>query len=256
MITPPPHTFFPVSHSEYGYVYYSDRGRNFPVNIFKVSPPGHIYRGEKIVYQPSASSLGRVSFTDFVFCPLLSPYIYIAPIHTSTKISPPPYCLGVEDGPFTLTGSKRPTKRAVKAGSSLKVTFALTRWAAAYPYAPPARRELAFKNTANGTWENYDVAITLPGQGVTTLKGRPRVVPFIPKRKNADVANNALITWDNVPMLVGSGSKNYTRKFVFSVKVDKTFVGPDITFAALATGPQEGWRRRATVTVPITAAHK
>jgi hypothetical protein len=97
--------------------------------------------------------------------------------------------------------------------------------------------------------------ITLPDQG-TTLKGRPRVTPRIPKRKGADVADNTLISWTQVPMRVLPGTKKiYTRKFSFAVKVDKTFVGTNLTFAAAATGPQQGLLRETTLTVPVTRKH-
>ena len=78
--------------------------------------------------------------------------------------------------------------------------------------------------------------------------------PRIRKRKAADVADNTMIAWNAVPMLVQTHAhKNYTRKFSFAVKVDKTFVG-DLTFAAAATGPQDGWLRDTTLTVPVTAS--
>jgi len=157
-------------------------------------------------------------------------------------------------GPFTLMGTKTPAKHAARAGKSFKVSFALTRWAAAYP-DEPARRELAGLAHTNKTkvWENYDVLITLPGEGAA-LKGKPRVAPRILKRKGgANVANNTLIAWHAVPMLVQQGAKkNYTRKFSFAVKVDKTFVG-NLTFAAAAGGPEAGWLREAMVTVPVAA---
>ncbi len=160
-------------------------------------------------------------------------------------------------GPFALTGTKTPAKHAVRAGKSFKVTFSLTRWAAAYS-SEAVRRELAGLGHVNKTkvWENYDVLITLPGQGAV-LKGKPRVVPRILKRKGgASVANNTLIAWDAVPMLVQQGAKkNYTRKFSFAVKVDKTFVG-DLTFAAAAVGPEAGWLRKAEVTVPVVSGRK
>ncbi len=173
---------------------------------------------------------------------------------TIFKISNPTCSGSLAGGPFTLTGTKTPAKHAARAGKSLKMSFVLTRWADAYP-SEPARRELAGLGHVNKTkvWENYDVLITLPGQGVA-LKGKPRVAPRIRKRKGgANVADNTLIAWDAVPMLVQQGAKkNYTRKFSFAVKVDKTFVG-DLTFAAAAAGPKAGWLRQATVTVPVVA---
>lgn len=125
---------------------------------------------------------------------------------------------------------------------------------------PTNRRELTgFVAAKNKTrvWENYDVLLTLPQKGVT-LYGKPRVAPLIPKRKGADVANNTLIAWNTVPMQVLPGThKNYTRRFSFTVKVDKIFTGPNVTFGAAAAGPQDGWYRTTTLTVPITAAaHK
>jgi hypothetical protein len=172
------------------------------------------------------------------------------PFRPANQISNP-ICTGPDPagtGPFTLVGSKTPAKHTVRAGSSFKVTFALTRWAAAYPV--PTRRELA--GLGRKVWEEYDVLITLPGQGAT-LKGKPRVAPRIPKRKGADVADNTLIAWNAVPMLVQQKThKNYTRKFSFAVKVDKTFVG-DLTFSATAAGPEAGWLHDATVTVPVVA---
>lgn len=52
-------------------------------------------------------------------------------------------------------------------------------------------------------------------------------------------------------VLPGSG-KNYTSKFSFAVKVDKAFMGANLTFAAAAMGPQDGWLCEATLTVPVT----
>lgn len=142
-------------------------------------------------------------------------------------------------------GSKSPSKRPARPGKKFKVTFALTRWSAGYV-------DVAGRKDTAKVWENYDVAITMPDAGAT-LKGKPRVSPRIPRRKGADVYNNALISWTNVPMRVEPGTKkNYTRKFTFAVKVDKTFVGANLTFAAAATGPQQGWLRATTLTVPVT----
>ena len=57
----------------------------------------------------------------------------------------------------------------------------------------PARRELAGLAHVNKikVWENYDVAITLPGLG-TTLHGKPRVAPLILKRKGPSVGCKGL----------------------------------------------------------------
>lgn len=135
-------------------------------------------------------------------------------------------------------GTKSPARRAARAGNSFRVTFALSRSSSGESTSP------------KGTWEDYDVIITLPGQGAT-LKGKPRVTPRIPKRKDADVANNALIAWNSVPMQVLPGTKkNYTRKFSFAIKTDKAFIG-NLSFAAAATGPQQGWFRSTTFTVPV-----
>lgn len=149
-------------------------------------------------------------------------------------------------GPFTLVGSKSPAKRVIRPGTFFKVTFALTRTASG---DPADRRQLLGLNKIT-IWESYDVLITMPGQG-TTLKGKPRVTPLIPKRKGANVANRTMIAWNQVPMRVEDGThKNYTREFSFAVKVDKTFLG-NLTFAAAATGPQQGWLRETTLTVPV-----
>jgi hypothetical protein len=129
------------------------------------------------------------------------------------------------------------------------VTFSLTRWAAGYE-SGSGRRQLL--GGTKGTWEMYDVLLSLPGQGAT-LKGKPRVTPRIAKRKWADTADNTLIAWNQVPMRVLPGTKkNYTRKFSFAVKVDKTFIGANLTFGAAATGPQQGYFREMMLTVPIT----
>ena len=180
--------------------------------------------------------------------------VHAPPSRPTTQISPGA-CPSVSGGPFTLKGSKSKAKHAARPGTSFKVTFALTRWAAGYE-SGSGRRELAGVHNKTmamkGTWESYDVLLALPGQGAT-LKGKPRVAPRISKRKGADVANNTLIAWNQVPMRVLPGTKkNYTRKFTFSVKVEKTFVGV-LTFAAAATGPQAGWLRTETLTVPIAA---
>lgn len=220
----------PRHNSEYGYQYWTAAINN-PPYVYKVSRA-----------QPAFVRLVPCERFKFSYQPHL-----LAP--RTRQVSPPQCKFPVtEGGPFTLTGSKTPVKHSVRAGKAFKVTFALTRWAAAYPYEP-ARRELAF---ATKVWEDYVVAITLPEQGVV-LHGKPRVAPRIPKSKGADVVNNTLIAWNDVPMLVNAGSKNYTRKFSFAVKVDKTFVGSNLTFSAAATGPQEGWRRATTLTVPVTA---
>lgn len=84
---------------------------------------------------------------------------------------------------------RSPAKLAARAGASFKVTSALTRWGAAFPYAS-TRRELKLNTTK--TCENFDVLITLPGHGAA-LKGKPRVTPRIFKRKGADIANNTLL---------------------------------------------------------------
>lgn len=169
------------------------------------------------------------------------------------KISPP-QCSPLTGGPFTLSGSKTPARSPARAGGCFRVTFALSRW-----------------NEGGGSyinktkvWEDYDVRITLPGPGAVTLKGKPKIFPAIPRRKGADVINNTLIAWNQVPMQVLSGGhKNFTRKFSFSVRVNKAYVGLDLTFVATTTGPPAfpyalgGWTRTTTLTVPLTAAgHK
>lgn len=131
--------------------------------------------------------------------------------------------------------------RPVRAGTSFRVSFALSRFSTGY------RKN----STTAKVWEDYNMLITLPEEGAT-LKGKPRVAPRIRKRKDPDAADNTLIAWNQVPMRVLPGvKKNYTRKFSFAVKVDKTFVG-DLTFVAAATGPEAGWLRETTLTVPVT----
>ena len=174
----------------------------------------------------------------------------ILSFHRRTQISAP-QCSSPNPsgGPFTLKGSKVPATHSARAGKSFKVTFALTRWGS--EYSEEVRRRELLGGLNKGTWEDYDVLITLPDEGVA-LKGKPRVTPRIPKRKSADVLNKTLIAWNQVPMRVLPGTKkNYTRKFSFAVKVDKTFIG-NLTFAAAATGSQDGWLRATTLTVPVT----
>ena len=129
--------------------------------------------------------------------------------------------------------------------------FRLTRWQASLP----ARREL-LKAPANKTkfWENYDLAIALPGAPAATLYGKPRVSPRIKGRKGPNVANSTTILWSQVPMLVYAERKNYTRKFAFATKVSKAFVG-NLTFTAVATGPNNALRT-AQVVVPVVARRK
>lgn len=166
------------------------------------------------------------------------PTINLSPqVSNPTCTEPPP---GPQGGPFNLVGTRSPAMRTVRAGTSFRVTFALSRFSTGY------RRN----STTAKVWEDYDMLITLP-EGAT-LKGKPRVAPRIHKRKGPDTADNTLIAWNQVPMRVLPGvKKNCTRKFSFAVRVGKTFVG-DLTFVAAATGPEAGWLRETTLTVPVT----
>lgn len=161
-----------------------------------------------------------------------------------------------QGGAFSIAGARTSTKRAIQPGSTVKVVFTLTRWAAVYPYEDGRRRALTSSKDDpwqdTDTWEHFDVNITLPRRGVS-LFGKPRSRPYQPDRRHPQVADEALLVWTGVPMAVQPTS-NYSQVFSVTVKLAKDFVGSNLTFLAVAQDSSVPWRRDTALVIPVQAA--